>query len=177
MKRTFVVILAALFASGCASITRGTTEIFVIETTPPNARATLSTGLTCTTPCSLKVPRRGDFVVTLEREGYERVRFAIASSIDGDGAAGMAGNVIFGGIVGAGIDAGTGAMHSHQPNPLAVMLIPLGATPEDIAALQSAAAQSEESAGGEAAKQVAAKLVGEDVDEAAEDLAGDESAE
>ena len=34
----------------------------------------------------------------------------------------MAGNLFVGGIIGAGIDAGTGAMHSHRPNPLVVEL-------------------------------------------------------
>ena len=34
----------------------------------------------------------------------------------------MAGNVLVGGLIGAGIDAGTGAMHSHKPNPLVVTL-------------------------------------------------------
>ena len=165
MKRILAVILATLAGTGCASITRGTTEIFVIETTPSNSRATLSTGLTCKTPCSLTVPRRGDFVVTIERDGYETVRSNISSGVDGDGAAGMAGNVIFGGILGAGIDAGSGAMQSHKPNPLQVTLVPLDTTPEDIATLQSDD------------RQPAGSIAEEGVHEAAEDLAGGESSE
>ena len=35
----------------------------------------------------------------------------------------MAGNVIFGGLIGAGVDAATGAMDSHKPNPLVVQLV------------------------------------------------------
>ncbi|HOC44113.1 MAG TPA: hypothetical protein PKJ99_13945 [Thermoanaerobaculales bacterium] len=35
-----------------------------------------------------------------------------------------AGNVILGGLVGAAIDAGSGAMHSHKPNPLHVVMVP-----------------------------------------------------
>ena len=50
------------------------------------------------------------------------MRSTVTSSVDGGGAAGMAGNVLLGGIVGAGVDAGTGAMHSHKPNPLVVNL-------------------------------------------------------
>jgi len=37
----------------------------------------------------------------------------------------MAGNVLLGGVIGAGVDAGTGAMHSHKPNPLVVELTPI----------------------------------------------------
>ncbi len=34
----------------------------------------------------------------------------------------MAGNVLLGGLIGAGIDAGSGAMYEHKPNPLNVQL-------------------------------------------------------
>ena len=37
----------------------------------------------------------------------------------------MAGNVLLGGVIGAGVDAGTGAMHSRKPNPLVVELTPI----------------------------------------------------
>ena len=116
-----MALLIAL-GSGCATITRGTSEAFVIETDPPGAEATLSNGLRCSTPCSLTVKRRGDFVVTIKKEGYETVVSNVTSSVDSGGAAGMAGNVLLGGVIGAGVDAGTGAMHSHKPNPLSVKL-------------------------------------------------------
>ena len=85
----------------------------------------LSNGLQCRSPCSLKVKRRGDFVVTIEKAGYETVSASITSSVDTGGAVGMAGNVLLGGIIGAGVDAGTGAMHSHKPNPLVVRMEPI----------------------------------------------------
>ena len=97
----------------------------MIETDPAGAQAQLSNGLQCRTPCSLKVKRRGDFVVTIEKQGCETVRASITSSVDTGGAAGMAGNIVLGGIIGAGVDAGTGAMHSHKPNPLVVKLEPI----------------------------------------------------
>ena len=129
MKNLICLGFAILLFSGCASITRGTNEAYAIETNPPGAQATLSNGLACSTPCSLKVKRRGDFVVTLEKEGYETVRASITSSVDGAGAAGMAGNVLLGGLIGAGVDAGTGAMHSHKPNPLVVTMQKLETKP------------------------------------------------
>ena len=122
--RQFFAVAAVVILSGCASITRGTSESFVIETVPAGANVTLSTGLTCTSPCSLKVKRRGEFVVTIKKDGYETITANVTSSIDGGGGAAMAGNVFLGGIIGAGIDAGTGAMHSHRPNPLVVTLNP-----------------------------------------------------
>ncbi|MEM7099013.1 MAG: PEGA domain-containing protein [Pseudomonadota bacterium] len=111
--------------SGCATITRGTNEAFVIETKPAGAEVSSSTGWSCVTPCSVKVKRRGDFVLTIEKQGFETLTTNVTSSVDGAGAAGMAGNVLVGGIIGAGVDAGTGAMHSHKPNPLVVELVPM----------------------------------------------------
>ncbi|MDH4071559.1 MAG: PEGA domain-containing protein [Gammaproteobacteria bacterium] len=133
MNAKLSILSLALVMTGCASITRGTKEAFVIETTPPGATATLSDGMTCQTPCSVKVKRRGDFVVTLEKAGYETIESTVTSSVDGAGAAGMAGNVLVGGIIGAGIDAGTGAMHSHKPNPLSVTLVPAGEAVQEAA--------------------------------------------
>lgn len=86
-------------------------------------------GLSCTTPCNIKVKRRSDLVVTIERQGYESVTATVTSSVDSAGAAGMAGNVLIGGIIGAGIDAGTGAIHSHKPNPLKVTMVADDAPP------------------------------------------------
>ena len=39
------------------------------------------------------------------------------------GSAGMAGNIVLGGLIGAAVDAGTGAMKDLQPNPVSVKLI------------------------------------------------------
>ncbi|MEM7077653.1 MAG: PEGA domain-containing protein [Pseudomonadota bacterium] len=119
-----LLLLLVLF-SGCATITRGTNEVYVIESTPAGAEVQSSTGWTCTTPCSVKVKRKGEFSVTISKEGYVSVTTNVSSSVDGGGAAGMAGNVILGGLIGAGVDAGSGAMHSHKPNPLMVELVPL----------------------------------------------------
>lgn len=110
MKNTFVLV-SLLVLSGCATVTRGTTEAFVIETDPPGAKATLTTGQSCTTPCSLEMKRKKEFQVKLEKEGYETVETQILSQIAGAGAAGMAGNVLLGGIIGAGVDAATLVHH------------------------------------------------------------------
>ena len=45
--------------------------------------------------------------------------------ISGGGAAGMAGNVLLGGIIGAGVDAATGATKDLKPNPIDVKLVPI----------------------------------------------------
>ena len=127
MSKSFVLAIAmAILVSGCASITRGTSEAFVIESEPTGAQASLSNGMSCTTPCSLKIKRKSEFVVTLTKPGYQTAEANVTNQVAGGGAAGMAGNVLLGGLLGAAIDAGSGAMLELVPNPLVVTLVPAG---------------------------------------------------
>ena len=114
--------------------------------------------------------------MTIERNGYETIRSTVVSGVDGEGAAGMAGNVIFGGIIGAGIDAGTGAMHSHKPNPLQVTLVPVGTTPADTETMESVEA-SDEGAAEPTDPEPAESPAGEALEETAEELADGEPSE
>jgi hypothetical protein len=43
--------------------------------------------------------------------------------MSGGGGAGMAGNVIFGGLIGAGVDATSGALKKLEPNPVVIQLV------------------------------------------------------
>lgn len=122
LRLLFVLLFAVTILPGCATITRGTTDTLQIETDPAGARADLSTGHTCSTPCAIKLPRKTDGIVKIYKEGYETIEVSFTNQISGAGGAGMAGNIIFGGIIGAGVDAGTGAMYNLVPNPIYVRL-------------------------------------------------------
>lgn len=122
--------LAGLSVSlpACATITRGTTQEFVIESSPPGARASTSNGFSCdATPCTFRMPRKDAFTVTISRDGYAEQTHSIESRISGGGGAAMAGNILVGGLIGAGVDATSGAMNDLTPNPLIVTLEPQGA--------------------------------------------------
>lgn len=116
-------VCALLATCGCATITRGTTEALRIETEPAGAKAQLSTGQTCITPCSMELKRKRDLSVDLQQDGYQPATVSVESKVAGAGAAGMAGNILVGGIIGAGVDAATGATKSLRPNPVHVHLI------------------------------------------------------
>lgn len=137
-------VLAALFMNtACATITRGTTEAFEVQTKPAGAKVTTTLGLSCEpTPCVIpKVSREAEFAVTIEKEGYKTGTYNVTHEMSGGGGAGMAGNVILGGGIGALIDANNGATQQLVPNPLVVELEPLddgegaadGKSTEDIA--------------------------------------------
>jgi hypothetical protein len=123
--RIVAVIAFALLAGACASITRGTTEQLQINSNPPEANARTSMGFVCITPCTLQTNRKDEFVVTISKPGFHTAEIPVATHVGGGGAAGFAGNVIIGGVVGMAADAATGATLDHFPNPVTVTLIPV----------------------------------------------------
>ena len=54
-----------------------------------------------------------------------RLQIYVATKVSGNGAAGMAGNFLLGGVIGAGVDVATGATRDHHPNPAHIVLVPI----------------------------------------------------
>ncbi|MEM6624351.1 MAG: translation initiation factor 2 [Pseudomonadota bacterium] len=129
MTRVFRLALlgAALISSGCATITRGSTSDVQFISNPPGAMVKTSNGLSCTTPYSMIFDRRETFAAVFEYAGLQKQIF-VDTEVASGGAAGVAGNVLAGGIIGVGIDVATGAGLNHVPNPV-VATFNLSATP------------------------------------------------
>lgn len=141
-----IVLTSALGA--CATVTRGANEQFTIETTPPDAHARTSSGFSCeSTPCSIRMPRKDGFTVTVTKAGYKTVTTKVQPKLASNGAAGFVGNALIGGVIGAAVDVGSGATMDLTPNPLRITLdlvavadappapaTPAAATPTAIAA-------------------------------------------
>src|SRR4030081_1382865 len=136
MLRLVLAAAIALPCFGCASVTRGTTENISISTTPAGATADIS-GLeiptACVTPCVVQAKRNADITVTINKEGYEPQIIPLTKEVPGSGAAGFAGNILAGGLIGMGVDAATGAALDHKPNPVIVTLKPVAPTPPRVA--------------------------------------------
>ncbi len=123
-----LALTAAL--GGCATITRGTTTQFTIDSSPPAAQATTSTGFYCAaTPCTFRVPLKDSFIVTVSKVGYTSSQTKVSPSLAEAGTAGFLGNALVGGVIGAGVDIGSGAMMDLKPNPLHVDLQPVAPAP------------------------------------------------
>lgn len=126
--RRLMALLGALLGltltTGCATITRGSTDTLVVESEPPGAEIKLSNGLSGKTPATFTLPRKDALVVKIQKAGYEPVDVNITPQVSGAGGAGMAGNVLVGGLIGAAVDAGSGAMNDLLPNPVRVNLVP-----------------------------------------------------
>ncbi|WP_245436487.1 translation initiation factor 2 [Methylobacterium sp. V23] len=118
-------MLIAVSVGACGSITRGTTEKMAFLTEPSGATMTSTKGYACpATPCSLEVDRSDAFDVTFAKPGFQPALIPVRTQVVGAGAAGMAGNVLAGGVIGIGVDAYTGAALDHTPNPVSAVLVP-----------------------------------------------------
>jgi hypothetical protein len=124
--RLGAAILAASSLSACATVTRGTHQKFDITSVPPGADVQLSTGMTCTTPCHLKLRRKDEFTAHISKPGYQAVDVVVESKMHGGGGAALAGNVIAGGLIGGILDGTNGSLRDLRPNPIAVTLVPDG---------------------------------------------------
>jgi len=125
MHRSFIaaIAVAVLFlSSGCASIVSGHNQSLSVETpgcTPANCQLTNTKGSWFViTPGTVVVHRAyGDLTVECKKDGVQPIARDIKSSTKG-----MAfGNILLGGVIGAGVDIGTGAAYDYPP----VISIPL----------------------------------------------------
>ncbi|MEH6416680.1 PEGA domain-containing protein [Pseudomonas sp. CGJS7] len=115
--------LLTLAGSGCATFVRGSTQAVTIDSLPGGATASLSNGERCSTPCTLKLKRKHPVAVELCKPGYRQALAQISSEVGRGGAFGLAGNMLVGGLIGAGVDAASGAAKDLNPNVLAVLLL------------------------------------------------------
>ena len=114
MRRLFSLAVVTMIA-GCATITTGQNQPVSVETPGcQGATCKLSndkgTWFVSTTPGSATVQRAyGDMTVTCEKGDYRSNPYIVKSSTKG-----MAfGNIIFGGLIGAAVDAGSGAAYDY----------------------------------------------------------------
>ena len=146
MKIYSVLFLPLLFFTSCATITRGVHDKLTVTSDPSGANVVLSTGERGVTPTKFVKERRTEaFTVTVSKPGYASQTVKVESKFGGTGGGAMAGNLLLGGAIGIGVDAGTGAYKSLYPNPVSVHLAPTGTSKsKSKTAKQSTTAVSEE---------------------------------
>ncbi len=115
-KLMIVPVLGMGLLSGCASIVTGTNQSVSVETPGcPGATCKLSNDkgiwYVSSTPGSVTVHRAySDLAVVCSKEGYN----ADGLGSEKSSTKGMAfGNILIGGVIGAGIDVGTGAAYDY----------------------------------------------------------------
>jgi hypothetical protein len=113
-----LAVAAASSLTGCASIVSGTSQVVSVETSHQSAKVD---GAACklendkgtyfvTTPGTVTVHRAyGDMNVKCEKPGVPAGVATVKSSTKGM----IAGNILFGGVIGAGVDAASGAAYDY----------------------------------------------------------------
>jgi len=118
MKNLVIAALGCVSLSACATITRGSNDAWQVNTDPIGAKVETSNGHMCpATPCAIRISRKAEFTATVTKPGYKTATVTVTHKTAGAGAAGMAGNVILGGVIGLGVDAVSGASQDLTPNP------------------------------------------------------------
>ncbi len=127
MMRTGVAIGAVCLLCGCATITKGTTQVVSVDTPGvPGAKCLLSSSsighVNIVTPATVNLQKGSENVAVR----CTKECFTDGSGIIGSGTETMtAGNVLVGGVIGLGIDAASGAMNKYnEQNQISMAPIP-----------------------------------------------------
>ncbi|TBW32254.1 translation initiation factor 2 [Siculibacillus lacustris] len=126
LKLVFSLIAGAITLGGCATVTRGMSEQVNFTSEPSGAAVRTSIGLACpATPCTFDISRKSAFTAIFTLPGYVQQEINVTTDVAGNGAAGFAGNILLGGLIGMGTDVATGATLNHTPNPVNALMVPI----------------------------------------------------
>ena len=112
------LVVALGLLTGCATITKGTTQVISLDTPgAPGAQCILTSSSVgtkqVTTPVNISLPKGSDNItVRCNKKCFQPGVGVISSNVEGM----TAGNVILGGVIGLGVDAATGAMNKYNSN-------------------------------------------------------------
>jgi len=112
----------ALLIVGCATIIHGTRQNIAVNSVPSGAKVIVKGVQIATTPAVIELKRNeSNIILRFEKEGYEPVEIALNRSVDGW----IAGNIIFGGLIGLAVDFISGAAYKLSPSEVQAVLAEL----------------------------------------------------
>jgi hypothetical protein len=120
------LVVLVLLSTGCATITKGTSQTVTVDTDPSGAACTLTReaktlGVVNPTPGSVSIGKSSVPITVVCR----KVDFLdAAGTLTSQFQAMTFGNVLFGGLIGVAVDAASGATHEYDPI-VTITLIPV----------------------------------------------------
>jgi hypothetical protein len=117
MKKILVLAIS-LSLSSCATIIHGSRQDVGFSSNPTGASVTINGANFGNTPTVVKLKRSDTQAVKISLDGYLPYEVVLTRKVDGW----IAGNIIFGGIIGLIVDAADGAMYKLSPEQLTAEL-------------------------------------------------------
>lgn len=115
--RNLTLALMMVLLTGCSTLTQGTSQLVTVMTpgvdgAKCNMISTSGKNWFVVTPGSVNVDKsKDDISVTCKKDGYRDGAAVMTSDFENM----SFGNIVFGGVIGVGVDAATGAMNKYPP--------------------------------------------------------------
>ena len=125
LRLSGLVAVLVLFNTGCATLTKGSSQTITVATDPSGAICELgrdgnTVAIINPTPGSIPVEKAsGSISVLCKRTGYQDAAGVLASEFQ----AMTFGNILFGGLIGLAVDAASGAMNKY-PEMVTITMVP-----------------------------------------------------
>jgi hypothetical protein len=123
LRSASTAIVLALSLSACATIMHGSSQEVGISSTPTSATVTVDDKELGKTPVVAKLKRKQNHIVKINLDGYKPYETTLTRKTSGW----VWGNIVFGGLIGLAVDAGTGSLYKLTPEQVAAQL-PAGTT-------------------------------------------------
>ncbi|OGW16906.1 MAG: hypothetical protein A3G93_08860 [Nitrospinae bacterium RIFCSPLOWO2_12_FULL_45_22] len=122
IKKLFCSLISisffSTFCTGCATVVHGSRQSISINSSPSSATVTVN-GHKASTPTTLSLKRKKEYIVTVEKDGYEKGQAIIEQNFNGWSA--ILGNIIWL-VPGLIIDYAVGGMWTLSPENVTVTL-------------------------------------------------------
>lgn len=118
---SIVIFSFLMTVTSCATIVAGRTQNIPVVSSPSGAIVTIG-AMKQMSPATFILDKKQDYVVKVEKEGYEPVEIVLRKGVSGW----VWGNILLGligGVIGVSIDMGTGAASKFEPSSVEVNLI------------------------------------------------------
>ncbi|WP_423127580.1 PEGA domain-containing protein [Gaoshiqia sp. Z1-71] len=117
MKKMLPLCLSILFVlifSNCATIIHGTKQSVSISSNPTKAMVVINGRDEGRTPITVDLSRKDHHTVQINLDGYLPYETKFTRKVDGW----IAGNIVFGGLIGLAVDAISGGMYKLTPDQI-----------------------------------------------------------
>ena len=120
-----ICLCMVLLGTGCATIIRGSTQNIPVQTAPGAVSFDVG-GFAYTTPTTLELERKNEYVLEFSKDGYESSQIRISRHISGGY---IIMDALLTGLLGVVVDAVTGAWYNLKPESVTVSLAKISSVP------------------------------------------------